>query len=183
MTGFERNGDIVRLAAYAPMFAPVKETYRHWPVDMMLFTNTELVKTANYYVQQLFMQNTGTKKLDASLTFGSGFSKSYTLTSPDGKTADIEKLHFVTSLDEETGDVILKIVNAGEDGLNLNVSVGQELTGIAHMTRLFGDLQDVNTTETTLISPRTSALGGFTDGVIGLSLTGYSVTCLRIHTK
>ncbi len=183
MTGFERNGDIVRLAAYAPMFAPVKTTYRHWPVDMMLFTNTQLVRTANYYVQQLFMQSTGTKKLSSTLTLDEDFVKSYTLNSLDGRTAEIEKLYYVTSLDEKTGDIIVKLVNAGEDSVRLNVSAGREIAGYAELARLYGELQDVNTLGDTFISLRTSVLGGYTDGVIGLALDAYSVTCLRLHTK
>ncbi len=184
MTGFERNGDIVKLAAYAPMFAPVSTAYRHWPVDMMLFTNTQLVRTANYYVQQLFMQNTGTKKLTSSLTLREGFEATYPLTALDGREYDIDKLYYVTSLDEETGDVIIKIVNAGENGVKLNIDLtGQSLTGVAHVTRLLGELEDVNGLEETLIEPRTSAIGGFTENVMGVTAGGYSVVCLRVHTK
>ncbi len=184
MTGFERNGDIVKLAAYAPMFAPVNVGYRHWPVDMMLFTNTELVKTANYYVQQLFMQNTGSKKLSSTLTFRNGFSATYTLTSLDGADREIDKLYYVTSLDEKTGDVIVKIVNADEDNVKLNIDLGERtLTGIADLERMIGELSDVNTLDDTPILPRASTLGDFSGNTLGLSVTGYSVLCLRIHTK
>lgn len=183
MTGFERNGDIVRLAAYAPMFAPVDPQYRHWGVDMMLFTNTRLVRTANYYVQQLFIQNTGSKKLSSSLEYASGFAQTVKISGTE-KSVDVEKLYFVTSLDEATGDIILKIVNVAEATVRLNIDLGgANLTGVADVIRLSADRTDVNTLEETPVSPRASTIGGFTDGVIGLSLSRSSVTCVRIHTK
>ncbi len=183
MTGFERNGDIVKLAAYAPMFAPVDAAFRHWPVDMMLFTNTELVKTANYYVQQLFMQNTGTKKLTSALTLRDGFAATFPLQSAQGRTYDVDKFYYVASLDGETGDIIIKIVNAGEEAVKLNIDLtGQTLTGAAHITRLFGNRTDVNSLTSSPIVPRTTA-AGFTGNVIGVSVAKNSVTCVRVHSK
>ncbi len=184
MTGFERNGDIVKLAAYAPMFAPVDAAYRHWGVDMMLFTNTELVRTANYYVQQLFMQNAGTQKLTASLTLRAGLSPTFPLSSAQGKSYDIDKLYYVASLDGETGDIILKIVNASDDNVKLNIDLnGKDLTGVAHITRLSGKRTDVNTLAVSPIVPKTTAVGEFTENVLGVSVTRNSVTCVRVHTK
>lgn len=182
MTGFERNGDIVRLAAYAPMFAALNGN-RHWGVDMMLFTNTKLVRTANYYVQQLFMQNAGSQKRIGTIAFRDGFSETYTLKSSDGKTREVDKLYFVTDFDEETGDVIVKIVNACEDVVKVNIDFGtQELTGAADITRLVGKMTDVNSLTAEPIRPRESVIG-IPDHATGVSVPGYSVLCLRAHTK
>jgi len=57
LTGIERNGDIVDMACYAPLFANVNHT--QWKTDLIYFDNRNLVKTPNYYVQQLFAQNKG----------------------------------------------------------------------------------------------------------------------------
>ncbi|MCR4743469.1 MAG: DUF1080 domain-containing protein [Treponema sp.] len=63
MTSLERNGDIVELASYAPLFA--RENNYQWSPDMIWFTNTQVYGTPDYYVQQLFMTN----KSDQSLSY------------------------------------------------------------------------------------------------------------------
>lgn len=61
MTGIERNADIVRMATYAPLFAHVEGW--QWRPDMIWYDNTRSVRTASYYVQQLFSHNKGTNVL------------------------------------------------------------------------------------------------------------------------
>ena len=64
MTGFERNSDVVRLAATAPLFNKVLTdgTYR-WTPDCIWFDDETLWHTPNYYVQQLFAKYLGKKLL------------------------------------------------------------------------------------------------------------------------
>lgn len=66
MTGFEKNSDVVRLAATAPLFNKVVSdgTYR-WTPDAIWFDNETVWRTPNYYVQQLFAKYIG-KKLIAT---------------------------------------------------------------------------------------------------------------------
>lgn len=68
MTGFERNADVVRLAAYAPLFNKVLTdgTYR-WTPDCIWFDDETVWRTPNYYVQQLFAQHAGEKLLGSAL--------------------------------------------------------------------------------------------------------------------
>lgn len=61
MTGLERNGDIVEMAAYAPLFSST--TARHWAPDLIWFNNSASQGSVNYYVQKLFSVNQGTKLL------------------------------------------------------------------------------------------------------------------------
>lgn len=58
MTALERNGDIVHLAAYAPLFSNL--TKNHWTPDLIWFSSNSSWATPNYYVQQMF----GTTKSD-----------------------------------------------------------------------------------------------------------------------
>ena len=58
MTGLERNGDIVKMAAYAPLFGNLTAT--HWAPDLIWFNNHTSTCSVNYYVQQIFAQNAGT---------------------------------------------------------------------------------------------------------------------------
>lgn len=62
MTGFERNSDVVRLAATAPLFNKVvgDGTYR-WTPDAIWFDNESVWRTPTYYVQQMFARYIGDK--------------------------------------------------------------------------------------------------------------------------
>ena len=65
MTGLERNGDIVELASYAPLFG--NSSFNQWTPDMIFFSNKSTYLTPNYYVQQLYGANTGTEYLATGL--------------------------------------------------------------------------------------------------------------------
>ncbi|MBQ2841416.1 MAG: hypothetical protein IJE72_00105 [Clostridia bacterium] len=65
MTGLERNGDIVRMAAYAPLFGNLTAT--HWSPDLIWFNNHQVTGSISYYVQRLFSVNQGTKLLKSNL--------------------------------------------------------------------------------------------------------------------
>ncbi|MDE6873956.1 MAG: alpha-L-arabinofuranosidase [Lachnospiraceae bacterium] len=64
MTGFERNSDVVRLAATAPLFNKVLTdgTYR-WTPDAIWFDDETVWRTPNYYVQKIFAEHLGDKLL------------------------------------------------------------------------------------------------------------------------
>lgn len=58
LTGVERNGDIVDMTCYAPLFA--KYDHTQWTkADLIWFNNTQVVRSPDYYVQQLFSTNKG----------------------------------------------------------------------------------------------------------------------------
>lgn len=57
MTGLERNGNIVRMAAYAPLFGNLTAT--HWSPDLIWFNNHQVTGSINYYVQKIFSVNQG----------------------------------------------------------------------------------------------------------------------------
>jgi alpha-L-arabinofuranosidase len=58
LTGIERNGDMVDMACYAPLLAHVHHT--QWTAaNLIWFDKRAVVKTPNYYVQQLFSCNKG----------------------------------------------------------------------------------------------------------------------------
>ncbi len=67
MTGLERNGDIVELACYAPLFG--NSTQNQWLPDMIFFSNDSLYLTPNYHVQQLFAGNAGNRYLETALEY------------------------------------------------------------------------------------------------------------------
>lgn len=66
MMGMERNGDMVSLACYAPMFGNASSN--QWTPDMIFFSNTGAYLTPNYHVQSLFMNSTLGRVLPSELT-------------------------------------------------------------------------------------------------------------------
>ncbi len=69
MTALERNGDVVKLACYAPLFGNVLQN--QWTPDMIFFNRNMAYGTPNYYVQQLFGNNAGNEYLPHTLDVGS----------------------------------------------------------------------------------------------------------------
>ena len=65
MTGLERNGDIVVMAAYAPLFGNLTAT--HWAPNLIWFNNHLSTGSTNYYMQKLFSTNAGTTLLASTL--------------------------------------------------------------------------------------------------------------------
>lgn len=57
MIGFERNGDVVAMASYAPLLA--KRGRTQWATDLIYFDNISVEPTPSYHVQQLFAANAG----------------------------------------------------------------------------------------------------------------------------
>ena len=96
MTGLERNADVVHLATYAPLFAHVDAW--QWNPDLIWFDNLRMMRTPNYYVQQMYGMNAGTDVLSLKM---------------DGKAvAGQDSLYATAALNALTGEIILKLVNA-----------------------------------------------------------------------
>ena len=178
MTGLERNGDVVRLAAYAPMFGCDVRGYNQWPADMMYYNNEQVMYTPNYYVQQLFMTNAGDGVLRSEAEYASSFKK----TAYYG-TLEAPALYMSVTRDEETGDVIVKLVNGSERAAAVNIAVkGAATAGIADVTVLqCDDVNAVNTMSGESVSPEKYTLG--VNSTFGYTAEARSVTVLRIRTK
>ncbi|MFT4175255.1 MAG: alpha-L-arabinofuranosidase C-terminal domain-containing protein [Luteolibacter sp.] len=143
LTSYERNGDIVALASYAPLLA--KRGYTRWSPDLVFFTNTQVELTVNYWVQFLFGRNSGDVYLE---------------TTPfEGEKKD--KFAASTVRDSETGDVILKIVNEGPGHtLDITFKNASQLSNEADLTILSGpDLNAANEgPDAKPVLPKTSKL-------------------------
>lgn len=105
MTGLERNADVVCQATYAPLFAHVEGW--QWRPDLIWFDNLTSVRSANYYVQQLYGMNTGTHVLRLTR---------------DGKAVEGEEgLYATACYDKPTKSYIVKIANTS--GLEKNIQI------------------------------------------------------------
>ncbi len=110
MTGLERNGDVVRLASYAPLFAHIEGW--QWKPDLIWVDNLRSYGTPNYYVQKLFANNAGDTILPVKLDAGGA-----------------EKIYASASAASAAGEVILKVVNGG----SAPVSTRLEFVGAKHI--------------------------------------------------
>jgi len=69
MTGFENNADVVRLAAYAPLFNKVlTDGIYRWTPDCIWFDDESVWFTPNYHVQQMYAKYLGDKVLPTSFS-------------------------------------------------------------------------------------------------------------------
>ncbi len=107
ITGLERNSDVVRMSSYAPLFGHVDAW--QWTPNMIWFDNLRSYGTPNYYVQKLFSVNKGTRKLMVSV---------------DGSPKNGQgELYTSASLDEGTGEVIVKLVNTGSGSKETRINL------------------------------------------------------------
>lgn len=103
MTALERNGDVVRMASYAPLLGKVGHT--QWNPDLIYFDNTKVFPTINYWVQSLFSRNAGDRWLPSSVS------------------GDTKGLAVSAVRDSRTGDIILKLVNTGSSPKPLRIDL------------------------------------------------------------
>ena len=106
MTGFERNADVVHMCTYAPLFAHVDGW--QWKPDLIWFDNLRSVRSANYYVQQLYGHNVGTNVLTT-------VENKLPLAGQDG-------IYASSALDKTKNEIILKIANISDVAKKINYS-------------------------------------------------------------
>jgi len=129
MTSLERNGDVVRMASYAPLLA--KKGFTQWNPDMIYFDNATISPTVNYHVQKMFSTNRG------DLYFENVIVK-------DNKDSTLAGS---CVRDSKSGDVILKLVNASDQikTMKINLSGFKNIIPGAEKTELTGSPEAANT--------------------------------------
>ncbi|MCO8274457.1 carbohydrate binding domain-containing protein [Actinoplanes sp. TRM 88003] len=68
MTSLERNADVVKMAAYAPLFANIDNV--QWRPDLIWFDNDESWGSTSYQMQKLFMTNVGDRVVPTKVSGG-----------------------------------------------------------------------------------------------------------------
>ena len=124
MTGLERNADVVYQATYAPLFAHVDGW--QWRPDLIWFDNLTSVRSANYYVQQLYGLNKGTNVLKLT---------------ENGKVVEGEDgLYATACLDKNTKSYIVKIANTSNEEKDITVTFnGLKKLNVGKVTVLHAD--------------------------------------------
>ncbi len=148
LTGIERNADVVQLATYAPLFAHTDAW--QWNPDLIWFDNLHVVKSVNYYVQQLYCENKGTNVLP--LTF-----EKEPIAGRDG-------LYASAVADTDKKQFIIKLANTSKENKSINIrltNLGKKLSlkKEVEVLLLKGDMTEENTLDNpTKIVPVTSVL-------------------------
>ena len=109
MTGLERNADIVYMATYAPLFAHVEGW--QWRPDMIWFDNLNSVRTASYYVQQLYSLNKGTNVLPLTMN-------NKPVTGAEGQNG----LFASAVWDKNKNEIIVKVANTSDKSQALSLN-------------------------------------------------------------
>ncbi len=111
MTALERNSDIVKMAAYAPLFGNTLSS--QWKPDMIWFNNSDVYGSVNYYVQKMFASNKGDYLLDSSLVDVKGEGATGKIGVGTWKTAAV--FDDMKVIDNETGKVLYENDFSAED--------------------------------------------------------------------
>lgn len=131
LTGVERNADVVLLSSYAPLFA--RHGFTQWKPDMIWFDEETAYGTPSFYVQKMYSRNMGTAVLD---TMGLE------------KEAAEKGIYYSASVDEASGEVIVKIVNLSGKALPLTfVQDGRTLRTVRAELLGGADLNAANSPE------------------------------------
>lgn len=166
LTGLERNADVVRMASYAPLFSNTEAW--QWTPDLIWVDSLRINLTPNYYVQQMYSCNRGDEILPTDLSDAP------------------EKQLFATSThDDQTGEIILKVVNRSdaEAPVEIKLAGDEKPAAEAKEIVLTGNLHDVNTIgRPPVVHPEESSVtisgNDFTQ-----NFEPRSFTVLRIKTK
>ncbi|WP_313185021.1 alpha-L-arabinofuranosidase C-terminal domain-containing protein [Sphingobacterium siyangense] len=107
MTGLERNGDVVEMASYAPLFGHVDGW--QWSPDLIWVDNLQVYGTPSYQVQKLYATNKGTNIVPIKR---------------DGEfVAGKDSLYASAVFDAAAQQLIVKVVNYNSKPMKVNLDV------------------------------------------------------------
>ena len=165
----ERNGDVVAMTSYAPLFARKNGT--QWNPDLIYYDNERPFLTCSYYVQQLFGQSSGNYYYGDCVKF-------------EGDAADaiqpMEGVHYGQSviLNTKTRQLFVKLVNASADAKKANINLSRfGIKKLATKTTLAGQPNDENNFDAQPIAPKKEQLKA--QKKFTLDLAPYSMVMLQ----
>ncbi|GAB4817965.1 hypothetical protein N2152v2_005011 [Parachlorella kessleri] len=170
MTGLERNGDIVHMAAYAPLF--VHTNNRPWPTNMIVIDNHQWYGIPSYYVQQLFREVQGTHYLATSVA-----------TNPSTEVHEEKIAASATCQNPACDRVALKIINFSSYNQLIAVTLGGRagVSGSGALTYITGaHPEDENTFDNpTKVFPGNTTVDGLSNEFV-IPVQPWSVNALMV---
>ena len=158
----ERNGDVVSMTSYAPLFA--RRTNTNWNPDLIYFDNERPYLTCSYYVQQMFGQSSGQYYYGDCVKIADG--------------TDLQGQSVI--LNVKTRQLFVKLCNASGDAktAKLDLSRFKGLKAQGTKTVLSGQAEDENNYDAQPIAPKTEDVK--VKKQMSLDLPPYSFTMLTV---
>ncbi len=159
----ERNGDVVEMTSYAPLFARKNAT--NWNPDLIYFDNERPFLTCSYYVQQLFGLSAGNYYYGDCVTI-------------DGKT-NLQEQSVV--LNTKTRQLFVKVCNASADTKQASIDLSRfkGMKSVATKTTISGQAEDENNYEQQPIEPKKETIK--MKKKMTLEMAPYSLVMLQIQ--
>ncbi len=134
----EKNGDVVCMTSYAPLFARKNAT--NWNPDLIYFDNERLYLTCSYYVQQMFGLSSGQYYYGDCATIDDA--------------SNLQGQSVI--LNVKTRQLFVKLCNASDTPKQATVNLSRfRVKKQATVTTLTGNPEDENNYDAQPISPRT----------------------------
>ena len=167
----ERNGDVVAMTSYAPLFARKNAT--NWNPDLIYFDNERPFLTCSYYVQQFFGQSSGQYYYGDCVTFDGDAA---------GVQQPVENSPYGQSvvLNAKTRQLFVKICNAGAETKKAKIDLSRFKSMKKMMTKtvLTGQPGDENNFDQQPIAPKSESIKA--QKKMTLDIAPYSFVMLQV---
>lgn len=121
LTDVERNADVVEMTTYAPLLS--KRGRTQWRPDLIYFDNETITLTPDYYVQQMYGANAGTKYVSSKITLEQKTCSKCAKKNHSKLGDDVyNRFGVSTVIDEKTGDTIVRIANMLPVSIDVNLA-------------------------------------------------------------
>lgn len=162
----ERNGDVVDMTSYAPLFARKNAT--NWNPDLIYFDNDSVYPTCSYYVQQMFGQSAGDHY----------YGDCVTIENPDKSEGEGYLQEQSAVLDSANRTLYVKVCNATGNEKKASLDLSRfKVKGMAEKTTLSGNPEDENNFTSSPVVPVKEKVKA--SKKMNLQLAPYSFTMLE----
>lgn len=170
LTGLERNGDVVTMASYAPLFGHVDGW--QWSPDLIWVDNLNVYGTPSYHVQKLYSLNKGTDIIPVKLGGQNVIGQ--------------DSIYASAVYDAHAKELIVKLVNYNNNpvDVNLQLDTKKKIKGNATKITLANpDLNVANSIEEPLkIQPKTEQVT-YKGKVLKDTFLPYSFTVIKVPVQ
>ena len=148
----ERNGDVVAMTSYAPLFA--KKDATNWNPDLIYFDNERPYLTCSYYVQQMFGQSSGQYYYGDCVTIDDPeAAPRWHALLENQKNGNLQEQSVV--LNAKTRKLYVKLVNASDKAKTAKINLSRfGVKKTAVKTVLTGNANDENNYDVQPIAPK-----------------------------
>lgn len=167
MTGLERNGDVVQMASYAPLFGHVDGW--QWSPDLIWVDNLNVYGTPSYHVQKLYSTNKGTNIIP--------------IKREGANVTGVDSVYASTVYDADTKELVIKFVNYNSSSRTVNFQIDskRKIKGVSTKITLANDDLNVSNSiqEPLAIQPAKQEVT-YKGKVIKETFGPYSFTVIRV---